>query len=96
MCIYIVHIYYKKSWLFYQQNEFIGIVEELQVMTSRCGKPQASPKNRGKGLAFTVEKEEVGRDYFKEFRMVMASHWLSVAVSHYLVVIRSPNLKATS
>lgn len=29
-------------------------------------------------------KEEAGRGCFKEFKVVMATHWLSVAVCHWL------------
>lgn len=96
MCIYIVQLYLKRAGYFMRKMNLFRIVEELQFGTRKCVKPQANPKNRGKALGFIVEEEDVVRDCFEEFRTVMAVHWLSVAVSHCLFVIRSPNLKATS
>ena len=41
-------------------------------------------KEQRKGVAFIRGKEGSGRGCFEEFRVVMATHWLSVAVSHWL------------
>lgn len=59
---------------------YLGITVKLQFGTN-YGKAQASLNNRGQGLAFIGEKEQLGREMF---RVVMASHWLSVAVYQWL------------
>lgn len=61
---------------------YLGIVEELQCGTSKLWLTVGKSKFRGKGLAFREEKED--RRVVWKIRVLTASHWLSVAVSHWL------------
>lgn len=63
---------------------YLGITEEMQYRTHKLGQTRGKLEQQRREAYFSRKKEEVGKDCFKEFRVVMFSHCLNVAVSHWL------------
>jgi len=56
---------------------------ELQFGAIKLWQTICKSREQRRESCFYGGKKEVGRGYFEEFWMMMASHWLSVAVSHW-------------
>lgn len=62
------------------------MAEELQFGTSHLWQTIGKSGEHRRGARFHRGKEEAGRGCFAEFRVVVAFHWLSVTVSHWLAI----------